>query len=739
LTLQAEHPDLADDGGYSIMKRFLYSGLAAAMFAGVGAAHAQHAPPPQPPAPAPAEETEEAVDESDDIVVLADPGDQVRIDRRTYTLRDDPAAQSTDMFEVLGKVPSVSVAPSGAVTLLGADNVTIQINGQPVPGQNLEQVLRGITGAEVERIEVITNPSAQYSAQASGGIINIITRQRHNTGFSGNLQASYDTLDSYHAGISPTWSNGQWSFSGGIGMFGGTQNSDFLREREIFAPSDTTTEEGAQNIDYSGFYLGRPTIGYQFDERRRISLSLDGVSADNSILRATETSDAGGPLSAQSTAIENDFDNRQLIFDAQQTGTRPRELLKFNSMLQNLSFRSDQNISFEPEGGPVQAFATHFTQDVMITNTKLDWEHPIGEEQFFSLGAAFDTFAADMENARETITGPPAIPDYVSPLEARSQTAALYGTYQFATGAWTWQPGARAENYRREVVASGTETDDTDFRVFPSIHIRRHIGESFELDLSYTQRITRPNFQQLDPSLRFQDVNRALQGNPDLEPSITDAFEANLTYQQSGRSFGITFYDRISEDVFSPFVEVMPDGTIVTTTVNAGTSEQRGLQAILRGPLGDNWRYSLTANLLNREFDVLNGTSLSQRSEVEYDGVAQIDWSDEDQNAIGADQVQLEMRFQGPRHTLQSDFDEFIVANATWRRRLTPRLFAVLGVQDIFASQDQVQEITTTDYFERSETSSPGTRFRLALTYQFGAATGRPPPPEQNMGPAIPQ
>jgi ferric enterobactin receptor len=234
-------------------------------------------------------------------------------------------------------------------------------------------------------------------------------------------------------------------------------------------------------------------------------------------------------------------------------------------------------------------------------------------------------------------------------------------------------------------------------------------------------------------------VDRAVSGNPDLEPPITDAYEANLTFQHSGRSFGLTFYDRITEDVISPFVEVQPDGTIVTFPVNAGTSEQRGLQAILRGPLGENWRYSLTGNVLNREFDVLTGGGLTQRSELEYDGVVQVDYSDSDQMAIGADQVQFEVRFQGPRHTLQSDFDEFIVANATWRRRLTPRLFAVLGVQDIFNGQDQVQEITTADYFERSETSSPGTRFRLGLTYQFGDPSNRPPPPDQPMGgPPIP-
>jgi ferric enterobactin receptor len=699
-------------------------------------AHAQQAEAPAQPAAA--AEPEEVIDDSDDIVVLADPGDQVRIDRRTYALRDDPAAQSTDMFEVLGKVPAVSVAPSGAVTLLGADNVTIQINGQPVPGDNLEQVLRGITGAEVERIEVITNPGAQYSAAASGGIINIITRRRLNTGFSGNAQASYDSLGGYHAGISPTWSQGPWSFSGGVGMFGGQQDSDFLREREIFGVGETT-EEGEFNVGYQGVYFGRPTISYQFDEHRRASLALDGVSVDNDIERITQTNDDLGVLSDQATLMDNNFDNRQLIFDAQQTGALPREVLKFNAVLQQTEFRSAQDITISPNGGPALDFNTLYGTEANIANARIDFERPFGEDQFLTLGTALDTVDQDVFSERETITGVSPTPDYESLLEGRSQTLAAYGTYQFVTGDWTWQPGLRAENYRREVISGGLESDTSDLEYFPSIHIRRHLFSALELDISYTSRIQRPAFQQLDPSLRFLDVDRANSGNPDLQPAMTDAYEINLTYQSGGRSFGITFYDRITEDVFSPFVEEQPDGTIVTTTVNAGTSEQRGLQAIMRGPIGDNWRYSLTANLLNREFDVLEGTTLSSRSEFEYDGVAQIDWSDEDQNAIGADQLQFEVRFQGPRHTLQSDLNEFIVANATWRRRLAPRLFGVLSVQDIFASQDQIQETTTADYFERSETRSPGTRFRLGLTYQFGDATGRPPPPEQQMGPAITQ
>jgi outer membrane receptor protein involved in Fe transport len=705
-----------------------------------GVAHAQHPAPPSPPPPPPAEAAapEEEINEEDPIVVLA-PGDQVRIDRRTYTLRDDPLAQSTNMFDVLGRIPSVSVAPSGAISLLGADNVTIQINGQPVPGTNLEQVLRGITGAEVERIEVITNPGAQYSAAASGGIINIITRQRFSGGLNGSIQAGIDTLGSYHVGVSPSWSRGKWSLSGGVGLWGGQQAQDFRRERDVFSSGDTSLEQGEQEVEFGGRYLSRLQVGYRPNERRRITLAYDNVRGGNDILRETATTTNGAPSSTQSNLNEVEFRNDQLNFEFQQDGEQARELFKLLGMIQNHGVDFDQTFAFNPVlGTPSQVLATN-SIDLFNTNARLEYERPFGEERFLSTGLSFDTSEQQIENTRETLLGPAVPPDYVADLEGRQQTLAGYGTFQFKTGDWTWQPGLRVENYRREVVSTGPESDDVDLRYFPSVHIRRGWGEHIDIDLSYTSRIQRPAFQQLDPALRFVDVNRAIAGNPDLAPSLTDAFEANLTYQNAGRSFSLTFYDRISEDIFSPFTETLPDGTIVITTVNAGTSEQRGVQAILRGPLSERWRYSANVNVFNRAFDVLVGGVLSPRDELEYDGSVSLDYRDPDQNAIGADQVQFEVRFQGPRHTLQSDLDEFAVANITWRRKLTDRLYGTLTAQDIFSSQNNVNETTTETYFERTEIASPGARVRFALTYQFGSGPQRPPQDQQQPGgPPIP-
>lgn len=714
------------------MKRYFVAAAAALLVSAPSVAHAQETPAAEPAA----ETSSGEEDTQDDIVVVAEPGDQVRIDRRTYTIRDDATAQSTNMFDVLGRIPSVSVAPSGAVTLLGASDVTIQVNGQPVPGANLEQVLRGLPGSDVERIEVITNPSAQYSAQASGGIINIITRQRFDAGFSGSLQAGADTLGGYNLGLAPSWSSGPWSFSGQVGLYRGERESDLYRERQELPGGALTMEEGKRAFAFDGYYASRLQAGYRPNDRLRTSLALDHGVFNFSQAQASALADEFGPVSTRASTTENMGEHDQITYDLQLSGDQPRELIKLNAALSRFENTSDNSFTSTPDGGALSQYLTRLEQATRSANVKLDVEQPTFGDQLLTFGASIDSNDQDINNSLQTLAGI-GPPDYDALLDGAQQTLAAYATYQFAVGDWTFLPGLRAEDYRREVRSAGLESDDNDLRFFPSLHMRRELTSDINIDLSYTSRIQRPGFQQLDPALRYFDIDRASSGNPNLEPTTTDAYEANFVYQKDGANFSVTFFDRISDDIVSQFTEITPGGLILSTPVNAGTSEQRGLQVLLRGPLSEHWRYSLSGNVLNREFDVLNSGVISRRSELEYDGIAQLEYRDEDQNAVGADQLQFELRFQGPRFGLQSESDEFLMANFTWRRKLTPRLSAVAVVQDIFDSTDQISQISTDDYFERSEFRGAGTWARVALTYQFGNGPQRPPQ-DQPAGPPIP-
>lgn len=700
------------------------SWMAAAALAAVCAAAGQAAAQPAP-APAQAPAAEEFPDEENEIVVLA-PQDESRIDRRTYTVRNDPAAQATDMVDVLARVPSVSVAPSGEIRLLGGADVNIQVNGQPLPQGSAEQVLRSLTGGEIERIEVITNPSGQFSSEGTGGIINIITRERFEGGFGGNLTTGVNSVGGYNANFSPNWSGQRWSFSGRLNYGLSPDETDLDRERRDLVTDDVTTEIGHTDSEREMFGGNAQAI-YRPDDRRRITVSADSFNMRPSSEQLLERADALGPLSEQLTDNETEFSRHTLTFNFQQTGAdNDRELLKFNAQLGRFENRNENEITLTPEGGAATAFATsseNLSNDISL---KLDYERPLPNDQFLTIGAAYDQAAQDSDSARETLTGPPSPADYTSALDGATQTAAAYATYQFEIGDWTILPSVRVEDYRREVAAGGLEDDDVDVRTFPSLHVRRRISAEIDVDLSYSSRIQRPWIFQLDPSLRFSDADRASSGNPNLQPTTTDALEANFNYQSGANSFSFTLYDRLSQDIVSQFTEVNGDGVIVTRPVNAGESEQRGAQVILRGPLfWENWRYSTSANALNREFDVLTSGGVGRRSEFEYSGNAQIEYRDPAQNEIGADFYQLDVQFQGPRFSLQGESDAFATANFTWRRRLTDNLSSTLVLQDMFDSANQVSETTTATYFERSENNRNNQRIRFALTYQFGAPPSR--------------
>lgn len=678
----------------------------------------------QTPTPvAPSADEASAEDESDAIIIRA-PEDEARIDRRTYLLRNDPAAQSTDMMDVLGRIPSVSVAPSGEVRLLGGSDVNIQVNGQPLPSGSAEQVLRGLMGGEIERIEVITNPSAQFSSEGSGGVINIITRQRFEGGWGGSVTGGVDSQGGYNLNISPTLTGERWTFSGraNYGLTPDTSNLD--RTRRDLITDAVTTERGRTESEREMFGGNLQAI-YRPDERRRITLRADSFNMQPTQEQRLDRSDAGGLVSTQRVDSETTFGHSTVGFDFQQTGAdNEREVLKLSASLSRFENSTDSQIAITPVATPASTFANSNENISDSVSVKLDYERPFGEDQFLTIGMAYDQSVQDSDSSRTTLLGTP-VGDYVSGLDGNQQTIAGYATYQFTTGDWSWLPSVRVESYRREVIAGGLETDDVDTRAFPSLHIRRRFTSEIDVDLSYSSRIQRPWVFQLDPSLRYFDATRASSGNPDLRPTTTDAFEANFNYQTGTRSIALTLYDRLNDDIVSQFTETV-GGVTLTRPVNAGESEQRGAQIIARGPLWDNWRYSASANFLNREFDVLNsGGTITRRSEFEYSGNAAIEYRDPDQNAINADFFQLDLQFQGPRYALQGESDSFVAANFTWRRRLTPKLSSTLAIQDIFDSADQLSEVTTDTYFERSENDRAGQRVRFSLNYQFGAAPSR--------------
>jgi len=669
----------------------------------------------------------EEVEEVEEIVVIAERGDDTRIDRRVYTLRDDPISQSSTMLDVLARLPSVTVAPSGAVRLLGSDKVTIQVDGQVVPGQSLDAILRSLAGSDIEKIEVVTNPSAQFSAQGEGGVINIVTKSRFRIGVSGSVQASGDSLGGHQFNASPTWSREAWSFGLRMGASRNKWSGDSERVREEFASGALTTDLSHWDGLSEGVY-GGGVVTYRPNDRRRMSLNLFGVDFDSDHETTVARSNSDGPVFDQTLRNTGTFQHGRASFDLEQKGETDGEVLRFNATLSMFDNNDGTIVDVGyADGSPRQRYLTPDADSTRTANAKLDYERPLGEGQLLAFGGFVEQSDQDIDAALETVTGAPVAPDFFSPLDGAQTTNAAYGTYQFKAGNWTLLPGLRLEHYRREVRSPDGQSDKAEVDYFPSLHVRRSLADNLDLDLSYSRRISRPEFGQLSPAVRYSEAARGSSGNPDLAPTTTNAFEANLVFQDSARTYNVTFYDRISDGIISQISETRGDGVLITKPVNAGQSEQRGVQIIARAPVSQHWRYSVSANLLNRAFNVLQDGATVRRSELEYSGNAQLEYRDSNQSEAGADHFQFEVQFQGPQFYLQGERDDFVLANMTWRRRLTDRVSSVVTVQDVFDSRTNNNTLRTDTFYERSEGVFAGTVYRLALTYQFGSAQSAPP------------
>src|SRR6185295_15805901 len=197
------------------------AGVALAAVAQAAAGWAQAVPPPSRPAAAPPPRAAQPrpTPGQDDIVVTA-PREQSSIDRQTYLVRDTPEARSASTLDILSRLPSVEVQADNSLRLVGAGTATVLIDGRRVNGDPAT-VLRNLQGAQIERIEVMTNPGAQFPAQGTGGIVNIVTRRNYQSGLGGSATASAGRFDSYDLRLSPTYGIGSWTFSGNASYFRG--------------------------------------------------------------------------------------------------------------------------------------------------------------------------------------------------------------------------------------------------------------------------------------------------------------------------------------------------------------------------------------------------------------------------------------------------------------------------------------------------------------------------------------
>jgi outer membrane receptor protein involved in Fe transport len=673
-----------------------------------GPAHAQQ------PESAPADTQTDASSRQEsqqDIVVVAERSEQSSIDRTTYVVKDNAEARASNALDLLGRVPAVDVSPSGQVRLIGRSGVTIQVDGQEVPNGNA--FLRAMQGSQVAKIEVVTNPSAQFSARGTGGIINIVTRRSSAAGLGGSVTGSLESFGAYDTKVSPSWSRGKVSLNGALGV---SRWVSRLGQREEWDVPGTGAdidrlEEGRMRNRSDALSADlRATV--ELAPKQSLSVNGQVMNFDGKASSRFDIIEGGGRAERRSSGT---FDSnlQRISADYRREGGRQGEQTTVSAS--HMSIASGSRNDHRTKAGPDESTIFSVRSDQVRSSTSLKFDHvrPAGERRLSAGGQYEHSFE---DNRQQSMIEPPAgaIVFMDTSLEGSWSEGAAYFTYQFPAWGNVVMAGTRLES-RGYDIAGVAEDPVGGTNLFPSLHVERKLERWLTANVSYSSRISWPGITDLDPRLRFSDPTSATAGNPLLRPEKTHSLELKLLAKAGNHSADLTAHYQRTRDLRSHVTELEGE-VLVSRPVNVGTRTSRGANLQLRGPLAKGLKYVASAYLARETIGEIELTGIDDAS-TSYGGLLQLEYRDGTEGRAGADHIRLGTSYSGPTETGLARFSSTVRANASWSHALTDRLSTVMTLSHWLRSATST--VFGGDVVSRQETRFRGPTVKVALTYSL--------------------
>ena len=731
-------------------------GTALSMPAGVALAQtatppAQPRPPAQAPAqPAPQTPADEPARVGD--VVVSGRASDVRssIDSTSYSLANDLQAANGTLAEALRNVPSVEVDPDGNVSLRGDANVTILVDGRPsavLSGPNRGTAVLQLPADRYARIEVMTNPSAAYSPEGSGGVINLITKPvpagasatPQGTQTTGSVRLNVGPDGRWNGGLSGSWQKDKLTLTGDLNARRDAFDIEFDTLREQLDPvsgavvsTTTTTSDGFDTANEGAF--GRVSAEYNLTSRTQLTAELRGARFQGESGGGTlfETRDAAGVVTR---AFERDS---QAEFEGLNYGVTGRVLHRFDDAGHEWSNElridrgSNENQShtdtvFTTPAGAPQYQDTLGESDFTVIGVTSAYVRPMGEAK---LRAGYELEIRRPEQSNRYRSGPSegaAVidPAFTNRFAAEQTVHALYATYERPfTEKLSAQFGLRLEqaNIDLDQITTGVQASQDYFRAYPTTHLSYQLTESQLLRASYSRRIQRPQPFQLNPFVSYQDPLNLRSGNPDLEPQETDSFEAMWQLRSGPTFYQATAYYRDTQKAFTDVARDIGGGVFLTRPENVGARRDAGVELVASGALHPTLRYNASVNLFRQEIDASGIPGAVDREADLVSGRINLNWT-----PTPRDFLQVSAFWQGEQLLAQGTRDSGGMVNLGYRRTLNDKLSLNVTVRDVF---DTFQNVTTYDtplFRERSEQKIGLRAAFIGLTYTFGSSPRRQP------------
>jgi ferric enterobactin receptor len=645
------------------------------------------------------------------------------LDKRVFNVGKDLSNRGGTAQDILDNVPSVSVDVDGGVSLRGSGNVRILIDGKPsgLVGVSGANGLRSIPANMIDRVEVITNPSARYEAEGMSGIINIILKKDNKVGVNGSFEVSGGWPENYGLGANVNYRKGKTNFFVNYGLNYNNNPSEGYIYQELYNQDSIS----ASYILRDGF---RKRLANSIRTGMDFSLTESQTLTAAFLYRYSESNNETPikyydhvflngqpkgrylvPTLSYRERIETETETSPTIeynvdyvkrFKAEGREFKASVQYSLNDEIEKANYKEGfyNNGVFEGKNVVQRSNNDEKQRSTVLT---ADYVHPINKDGKFETGLRSqirnignDYLVEELVNDNWT-----KLSNFSNQFRYNEDVHAAYAIYGNKISKFSYQGGLRMEytGLNTELLETGQKNPRDFTNLFPSGHINYEFKGQNQVQISYSRRIQRPRFWDLNPFFTFADNRNIFSGNPLLNPEFTNSYEiGHVKYWEKG-NIGTNIFWRHTTDVIQRVTLFNPDGTTLTQPLNLATSDNAGIEFLFAyNPL--KWlRLDGNANIFR---NIINGAYEGQDLSADsYSWFGRIGsrftfWKNAD--------LQTRLNYRAPVDIpLGQQKAQYIVDIAFskdfWKNNAT----FTLAARDLFNSRRRNTELITDDFYQR--------------------------------------
>lgn len=507
-------------------------------------------------------------------------------DRMVINIENSILADGMTALEILQRAPAVKVDDDGNISMRGKSDVAVMINGKLsyLSPRDLATLLKGTSSSSIKSVELITNPSAKYDAQGMGGMINIVMKNDKKAGFnlSVNSYGGAGRKERYGAGFNLNSQKDNWNFI--LGFDKGFRGEEEFRTLNRFFERNPSESLARKSIQYSHtnepLQTNNAKAGVDFQANEKLSLGIGWTGSFGTYKNFNEG--YNNILFSNEELISNSLTNNSniskwnthtLMANLQQKIGSNDNLLSADFEYLHAHYKADQQLisDFQKTIHQPAFLSKRKNQTPSITQLyvgKLDYLQHINSHQRLELGWKSSFMNADNNAINDTLK----VGNWVNDGSTSNHFLynenihAGYVNYHLESNNWNFTAGIRVENTYSlgNQLTSNLQNERKYTNWFPSTSITRKIGEKHSVQFSYSKRVNRPDYEDLNPFRYYIDAFVFYEGNPLLQPELANAFELNYSF---GKNLHASFYYTDVKDVMTSVLTQLPAQNVTIRSI----------------------------------------------------------------------------------------------------------------------------------------------------------------------------